>query len=271
MVWQSKATNRTPRYMNNHYYPNAVNDLAKIFNFLNHNVNFVYIRFSDGETEILKNRYSKISKSGVIYRGRKWNSNFPKYDFKEFNPVYNQSLRKDLLKSFLHKDSLYLKGIPSSHNIAKLDRDFYLRLNGGLDRQITFSDLLMNSNYRKFLFLLKRYVAENPNKDIYVIGNFRSTPCGFLSTARLIPIEDNFFNNYNQTKENVIRAISLIKENSLILSSASSLSNVIGYYVAVNELPITFIDVGTALHKYLSLDNRSRKYTRNLLQKKIRW
>ena len=42
--------------------------------------------------------------------------------------------------------SNYLKGMP--HKRFKKDRDLLVTLNGGLDKNITFSDLLINSNYK---------------------------------------------------------------------------------------------------------------------------
>ena len=39
----------------------------------------------------------------------------------------------------------YYKGLP--HKRFKSDRDFLVTINGGLDKHITFADLLINSNY----------------------------------------------------------------------------------------------------------------------------
>ena len=257
--------------MSNKYVPNAKVDLKNLFHLLAQSVNFVYVRFSDGESEILRNRYNKITESEVVYRGRTWKSIFPEYDQKEFNPVLHQDIRTHLMASVFHKSKYYFKGIPTSHNIVKRDKAFYLRLNGGLDKQITFSDLLMNNNHNLFIRLLQNYIENNPPKKIVIVSNYRSIPIGFLSNAEIIPIGDNFFLNYLKTKEHVIEVLKNLDKNTLILSSASSLSNILGHFISFNELPLTFIDVGTSLHEFLSLDNSSRRYSKSLVQKKIRW
>jgi hypothetical protein len=53
-------------------YPNPVDDLQGILSYLKSRVSFVFVRFSDGETEIIRNRYSKITTNEVVYRSRKW-------------------------------------------------------------------------------------------------------------------------------------------------------------------------------------------------------
>ena len=40
--------------------PCAKKDIEKIINFLKNRKNFCFVRFSDGETEIIRNRYLKI-------------------------------------------------------------------------------------------------------------------------------------------------------------------------------------------------------------------
>lgn len=257
--------------MINKYTPSPRKDILNLFNLLKSSKRFVFVRFSDGETEILKNRYNKISNIEVVYRGRSWKSIFPGYDLKEFNPFIHISLRRDLLAAAFYTNNQYFKGIPTSHNKVRLDKDFYLRLNGGLDKQITFADLLMNNNHQLFLNLIEEYLITKPNINLVIIANYRSKPIGFLSDSKIITVEDNFFNSYDSTKKRVITQIELLPENSLVLSSASSLSNIIGHYIIENNLPITLIDVGTSLHKYLSLDNSSRKYATGLFKKKLKW
>lgn len=253
------------------YIPQAKVDLYKIFDLLNNKMNFTFVRFSDGETEILRNRYSKITNEEVVYKGRRWKSNFPIYDQKEFNPIIHQLVRNDLMHAAVARDNIYFKGIPTSHNKAQLDKNFYLRLNGCLDKQITFSDLFMNNNHKLFVKLMRAFFDKNKVENLTIIANYRSTLNDFLSGAKLIPIPDNFFSSYKEVRDYVISEVSQLNENSIVLSSASSLSNVIGHYIISNKLPITFIDIGTSLHKFISLDNSSREYFNKRNQKKIIW
>lgn len=255
----------------NYHVPQAKEDLQMIFNMLKNNVNFVFVRFSDGETEILRNRFSKITTDEVVYKGRSWKSIFPIYDQKEFNPQLHQLLRKDLMAAALTNDELYFKGFPTTHNKAQLDKNFYLRLNGGFDRRVTFSDLFMNDNHLMFIEHLRHHLISNNVTNLIVIANFRSILTGFLSGSGLIQIPDNFFSTYEEVKNNIIDELYKLEEHSIVLSSASSLSNVIGHFIITNKLPITFIDVGTSLHTFLSLDNSSRKYSNQSKHKRITW
>ena len=51
-----------------------------------------------------------------------------------------------------------------------------------------------------------------------------------------------------------------VPKNSLVLSSASSLSNTLAYKLFLKRDDITFIDVGTSINDLLSLDSKTREY-----------
>ena len=77
---------------------------------------------------------------------------------------------------------------------------------------------------------------------------------------RLIAVPDNFFSDYQSVKWRVISEVQTIPENSLVLSSASSLSNVVGHTVDINRPDLTFIDIGTTLHGQMGLHPATRDY-----------
>ena len=80
-------------------------------------------------------------------------------DSKKFDPLLDQKFRMDLLESCIFKSDFFYKGIRTfslNDSESIFDREFLLRLNGGFDRFITFSDLLINSNY--LLFRSKCYL-----------------------------------------------------------------------------------------------------------------
>jgi hypothetical protein len=129
----------------------------------------------------------------------------------------------------------------------------------------------MNNNHDIFIRSIIDFFGNNLNLKIVIICNFRAIPIGFLSRAEVIAVGDNFFSNYESTKSEVVSKIKELDNKTIILSSASSLSNIIGCYISKNNLDLTFIDVGTALHEYLSLDNSSRGYSKSKWQKKMRW
>ncbi len=240
------------------YKPDPIVTLRKFGEMLVRRHPFCFVRFSDGELEILRNRYLCIAEGKTYFRGQLLGNNFPIYDSKEFNPKDHFMLRADLLESALYKVDYFYKGIPTSHNLAVDDRDFMLRLNGGMSEYMTFADLLMNSNYALFREeILPLFYDFN---EVIIIANFRARPIGILGNALHVPISDNFFSTYERTRDDVLATILAAPRGALILSSASSLSNIIGYQSFTVRPDLTFLDVGTSLNDLLSLDARTRSY-----------
>ena len=244
--------------LNNYEIPDAKKHLNNLENKIKKKEHFSFIRFSDGETEILKNRYLEILPGKTIFRGKEIKNNFPEFDSKRFDPSLHQNIREDLIESAKFKDLDFFKGIPTSHNKALDDREMMLELNGGFDNSITFADLFLNSNYENYLKKIVPLFASY--EDIIVIANYRAKPVGILKNAKHISIPDNFFANYDEVLKNVMNELKDVKENSLILSSASSLSNILGHKLFLIRRDLTFLDIGTSINSLLSLDDKIRSY-----------
>lgn len=244
--------------MNSSSFPDPDIHLDLIMERLKNKNPFSFVRFSDGETEILKNRYLEINASHIIFRGQEWKNTFPEFDSKKFDPRCNQNIREDLLKSALYKNLNFYKGIPTSHNKAYKDKDFMLRLNGGFDKNITFSDLFLNSNYIRYrdelVPLFEKY------KYIYLIANYRAKPIGILKNAKHIKVPDNFFSSYGETLNAVMKSLKHLEAGALILSSASSLTNIVAHKIFLERRDVTFIDIGTSVNDLLSMDAIIRGY-----------
>ena len=239
--------------------PDPHKDLINFQMMLQKKIPFIFIRFSDGEIEILKNRALVIDKNKILFRGRKLKNIYPKHDFKNFHPTDSQPVRADLIKSAMYNGGNFFKGIPTRHNNAILDREFMLRLNGGMDKYITFSDLFMNSNYN---FFRKNIIEEFKQfKNITIIANHRAKFKNFLTNANHIKIPDNFFSCYEQTILDINKQVDRLPIGSLILSSASSLSNIIGYQLH-KKCPkkFTFIDIGSSMNDFIGLKSNVRTY-----------
>ena len=101
---------------------------------------FTFIRFSDGETEILRNRYLQIGEGKIVFRGKTTKNVYPQFDSKKFDPLIHQNIRHDLLQAAMYRAEKFYKGIPTAHNKALKDREFMLRLNGGFSLEMTFSE-----------------------------------------------------------------------------------------------------------------------------------
>lgn len=154
---------------------------------------------------------------------------------------------------------MYFKGIPTRHNSSVVDREFMLRLNGGFSAEMTFSDLFMNSNFvRSRNDFFPSIVEEFHN--VIVVGNWRCELQGYLKNGRLVQIPDDFFSKYRQTLDSVQAALEAAPESALVLSSASSLSNVLGHRLRISRPDLTFLDIGTVLNDLMGLPLGTRAY-----------
>jgi hypothetical protein len=254
--------------------------LLQLYNKLLTKDYFTFIRFSDGEIEILRNRFSEIRDGKTVFRGRVFTNTFPKYDEKLFNPTIHHEIRKDLLSSAIYSDLNYIKGIQTSHLPNGLnDRNFLLRLNGRLDDSISFSDLLINSNYESFLNLFIPIFIEF--ESLIIVANEVSRPIGPISHAKMIHIPSFLFETYSDVLNTTFLELKKVPSGSLILSSASSLSNILGHKLYLVRRDIFFIDIGTSLNHLLSMSTDSRGYLNrkwnsktyrfNRKEKSIKW
>jgi len=240
------------------YIPDPTRDLSRIVDMLRTKHPFCFVRFSDGEIEILRNRYLSIRNGLTNFQGIISKNNFPAYDDKEFIPSEHKQIRLDLLKAAEARIDDYYKGVPSTHNNAVADRDLLVELNGGMSETITFADLLMNSNY-------KRYREEvvplfTSFQSIYILANYRAKFSGIIRHAIHIKIPDNFFSNYENERSRIISQLHIIPKKAMVLSSASSLSNIVGHQLFKARPDLTFIDIGTSINDILGLDSKTRSY-----------
>lgn len=245
----------------NNYIPDAKADLDRFIGFVKSRKPFTFVRFSDGEVEILRNRKLEIINGKTLFRGSVSRNNYPVYDTKTFDPGQDSALRTDLIASATIRSANYYLGVPAKHNNAICDRDYIVDINGGMSKQITFSDLLMNSNYKRYRQELVPEFSNVP--DLFLIANFRARPVDSLKDAKVVPVGDNFFREYETTIQNVIAMLKEIPANSMVLSSASSLSNIVGAMLYKLRPDITFIDIGTSLNDLLGLQSRTRLYHRS--------
>lgn len=243
--------------------PQGDRDLERFEVLISKKQPFTFVRFSDGEIEVIRNRKVVIGDNITHFRGRVFRNSFPNFDRKIFDPSNGQNLRRDLMSAATFKDSLFYKGIPTSHNNMLVEREMMLRLNGGADERLTFADLFLNSNYvnaRKVFFPMVIEQFSN----LFVVGNYRCNLSSELKHGRLVSIPDNFFSDYQNTLHSSIKTLSVAPDFSLVLSSASSLSNILGHKLRMIRPDITFLDVGTAINDLIGLPLSTRAYHRLL-------
>lgn len=217
---------------------------------------FCFIRFSDGEMEVIRNRVLSITPGATVFRGRKFNNHFSTHETKMFSPIETQHrmLRKDLIAAATFSGTHFFKGCPGFHNLAREDHDLLIRLNGKNDERLTHSDLLVNENYISMQCLLKK-MPSLYNKTA-IIANHAARPSAVLGKTEMVAVPDNLFDKYEETLLHVVESISKLKKGSIVLSSASSLSNIVGHKVWLVRKDITFIDVGSAINPFLGLGSQ---------------
>ena len=248
--------------------PDRKNHFNYFITLLNSKKPFTFIRFSDGEVEVLKNRKLTILNKKTFFRGKAYSNDYPVMDTKKFDPLIDQKFRMDLLESCIFKSEFYFKGIRTfSINDCEsiIDREFLLRLNGGFDNYITFSNLLINENYllfrsKMFPLILKKF------KNVVVVSNWRSKIN--FECYEHIKVCDNFIKNYENEFKNIFNLLFNIPDYSVVLCSASSLTNILGHKLFLLRPDLTFLDVGTSINDLLSLENNTRVYHKLLKTKK---
>jgi hypothetical protein len=228
-------------------------------------VPFQFVRFSDGETEILESRYLSINDGKVHFRGKVHDIDYPEHDKKIFDPVTHDEFRIQLLRSLKHHKENYFRGIPAKHNVDAPDQSFYLSLIDENLSYLTFTDLFANSNYRWFKKHFFKTVVEQKKlgRILVLICNHR-----FYSESfdHIFAMPDNFFNDWVNVKRELVKFIESLPPDSIILSSASSMSNIIGYEISKRpDLRLTFLDVGTAINEYIGAGGAVRTYQLRLL------
>jgi hypothetical protein len=219
---------------------------------------FTYIRFSDGEMEIIRNQRLFIGDGRISWSKGEVLFSYPDFDFKDFLPERDEKLRTDLLASANFKNPFFFKGIPTSHNNALEDRKLMVKLNGETEENLTFADLLINENFLAFRKQLIPIFASFPH--VHYFGNYRAHPELVSKNWKLVPLQDNFFENYETVLDISIARLSGLPADSLILSSASSLTNIVGHQLYKCRPDLTFLDIGTSMHDLVGMQSGIREY-----------
>lgn len=241
------------------YVPDPRRDLQRFARFLRASVPFRFSRISDGELFILRNERLILSSKEFILGEVVVRASYEDYDRKSFEPELHQAFRQDFIASCRHVGPAYYVGLPGRNVLDReAERQQILTWRGGIDERCTFADLLINENYRRFvstiLPLFHRF------RSVVVLGNHRMRPNQLNTSWQLIPVPDDLIGGYPASTSEAERAVLEVPEGSLVLSSASTYSNVLAARVDVQRPDVTFIDVGTALHPFMGMGEAPRDY-----------
>lgn len=226
--------------------------------------NFAFIRFSDGELDILKNKYVILSDNYFISGKQKGNGKYTKEEQKEFDPKKHQFVREKLIETFKHNQENYFKGICTGTDVHVGSENFnwMIDFHGGDHPNLTFSNLLINANYSKFVEKMIPLFVDR--KVIYIANQLADTSKLPFDIEKKFEIGSNCQVNNYDTSEKVKQYIKDNKiTNAIILCSAASLSNFIIYENFKDNPNNTFLDIGSCLNPLLNLEGW--KYTRGYL------
>ena len=243
---------------------NFKEEFWKFHALLKNKIPFCFIRFSDGEFFILKNQEVKLSSNSYIAGDTKGSCIYTEEEQKHFLPGRDEFYRQELLKSFTHSQENYFKGICSRGDVGEEGFNFQLKLLG-TDREedLTFSNLFVNSNYPLFINELLPIISTNERPVAMVLNekcNISKLP--FKITKEFRIGNNCLVRNYSMAEE--ISNFLSDKKDWIVLCSASSLSNLIGYYCFKNNSQNTIIDIGSTLNPLLDLEGW--KYSRDYLR-----
>ena len=231
---------------------------------INDKENFAFTRFSDGELFILQNKKVILAENHYVTGDIKGPNIYTKEEQKEFLPDKHEFFHKKLWECYLHNQKNYYKGICTGTDPHVGDKNFewMIKNHGGDHENLTFSNLLINANYKRFV---EELVPLLVNRDIIYVANESANISKLpFEIKKHFKVGSNcMINDYNLAQE----IKKYIDENKLvdytILCSAASLSNVITYECFKDNPNNTFLDIGSCLNPLLDLEGW--KYTRGYL------
>lgn len=236
-------------------------EFDKFLNKLRNRENFAFARFSDGEFFILRNETVILAENHFVTGKREGHGIYTHEEQKEFIPEKHSFYQEKLMECFKHKMPEYYKGICCRNDVGE-DAFFWQKgLNGG-DADLTFSNLFINRNYRRFV---EELVPVLKGRDIIYVVNEAADLSGLpFGVKKDFRIGSNcMIDNY----DTIEKVKSYIQEHDIkdhvILCSAASLSNYIIRECFADNPSNTFLDIGSCLNPYLSLEGW--KHTRGYL------
>lgn len=206
----------------------------------------VFSRYADGELALMVGK--EIPNYSQAYMEDKWNS-----------PAKKTLLGKDLGNTLKNKDPEYYYGIscaccdPTAKNILISN----LFRAGVKDENITYSNLWINANYKKF-----KALCENLTESVVYIGNHIGKGKNYpFKVTEYFPIEDDCVNFWENNKIKFLGELERLTKyyNTLFFISAGPMSEVIIDFLWRNNKSNRYVDVGSSLDEF-SKGRKTRPY-----------
>jgi|TARA_R110002012_G_scaffold61887_2_gene162386 hypothetical protein len=226
--------------------------------------NFAFTRFSDGELFIMQNKTVVLAENHYVTGHIKGPNRYTKEEQKEFYPEQHQFYREKLIQCYKHNQNNYFKGIctATDGHVGKDNFDWMIDFHGGDHPNLTFANLLINANYKRFIEEMLQNFA---NRDIiYVVNEMADTSKLPFRIMKHFDIGSNCMIDNFDTAEKVKTYIEQNKvQDAIVLCSAASLSNFVIHDCYKENSNNTFLDIGSCLNPLLGLEGW--KYTRGYL------
>ncbi len=229
-------------------------DFKKILLKLKNSENFAFTRFSDGEICIMQNKELKLANNHVVMGETKYNFGYSSDDHKHFEPDKHSFLKDKLIEAYtFKKENYFVGGICEGCTCASEEFAPWMhKLYGKLDKNLTSTNLLVNSNYGIFV---KYFIPTLEKRKIVFICS---------ENANLTETKFNIVKDFRVGKNCIVNDHHLVDEiknwisendiqNHVFLFSASSLSEVLIHELYKDYDKNTYIDVGTTLHPFIGL------------------
>tara|TARA_R110000824_G_scaffold8429_13_gene38271 strand:+ start:12253 stop:13053 length:801 start_codon:yes stop_codon:yes gene_type:complete len=230
-------------------------DFYMLLDLLKNSTPFAFQRFSDGELRILQNKTLILSSNHIQIGNQHLGGGYASHDHKEFIPEKHSFFRDRLMESFLFTKPNYYVGISCRCCVGNDDFKWQIDKLGGDHDHLTWSNLLINGNYLKFL---GEVIPELKKKKIVFICNESATLDGVP-----FQIDKDFRVGYNCIINDygLIETVkSWIEDNDIndhvFLFSASSLSNFMIHQLYDFRDTNTYIDIGTTLNPHMGLGSK---------------
>ena len=242
-------------------------EFGKIFDLLRSNQSFSFSRFSDGERTVLANKRLVIEENYFIqadvFGNRKMHAPRPylEEERKDFDPSIHNFYHKKLMEAYKFKKENYLKGI-CGRNETEYGPCFeqMIELHGGDSPLLTFSNVLQNNNYSRFV---SKMIPEFCNHEVILVANknskYENLP---FEVKKFYPIGRNcMINDYHLVEE----ISSYIETNNItnhLFLFAATLSNFLCFELYKKYDSNKYMDIGSTLGPLLGLEGwkNSRGY-----------
>ena len=239
-------------------------EFDKILTLLKKKENFAFTRFSDGELFIMQNKTLILAPQHYVTGEIRGQNRYTAEEQKEFLPERDQFYREKLIECFKHNQHNYFKGVctASDGHVGQENYKWQLELLDGNEDNLTFANVLINANYRRFVEEIIPLLVDR--EIIYLVNELADIARLPFEIKKSFKIGTNcMINDYNIVEEVKTYIADNNIENHVILCSAASLSNYVTYECYKDNPNNTFLDIGSCLNPLLNLEGW--KYTRGYL------